>query len=96
MNDLGATQVLDDITPDTTPRPLLDQPVDSTVENYQLVGNDTTHQDLAMTSTVNNVGLELINDANQKNDNGGQATLRVRPGHKKSNTNSSGVPRYGS
>ena len=44
MNDLGATQVLDDATPDTTPRPLLlDDPLDASGrQNYQMIGNNTT------------------------------------------------------
>ena len=42
MNDLGQTQVLDDITPGTTPRPLLPGEDESARQNYQLVGNNTT------------------------------------------------------
>ena len=42
MNDLGQTQVLDDITPGTTPRPLLPGEDESARQNYQLIGNNTT------------------------------------------------------
>ena len=65
MNDLGATQVLDDATPNTTPRPLLDQAISSRdMQNYALLNNETTNQDLMATGTiaVNNVGLQLGDD----------------------------------
>ena len=53
MNDLGQTQVLDDITPGTTPRPLLPGEDESARQNYQLIGNNTTTQDLMMTGPIN-------------------------------------------
>ena len=82
MNDLGQTQVLDDITPGTTPRPLLpgeDQLDESARQNYQLVGNNTTTaQDLTTTGAIND--LELLERANQNLEigNGEQPTLRMR------------------